>query len=129
MGKGISSFYIKQSVWFAFFKYILLSQSITNKFDFNLFWPLINVSSSELSCKVLAITAISSFTADAVQSSHLQQKSIKNDEIDGLKKEFYVSTQRATSLYQQLKAVHKKISTFKDKNNQLEVPDSYSKKF
>ena len=88
---------------------------MTNKPNSNPFRPLINASNLEYD--ISAITAVSSFAADAVQSS--QQGSAQNDEVDRLRGELHASMQRAASLRQQLEAARKEISALRDENNQL----------
>ncbi|KAF2193579.1 hypothetical protein K469DRAFT_691130 [Zopfia rhizophila CBS 207.26] len=80
IGKGISSFYVRQSVWFAFFKAILPSQIASNVLISNPFRSLIDVGHLEELHGILAVASTSQATAGCAQNSGSQPESTQNDE-------------------------------------------------
>jgi hypothetical protein len=56
IGMGISSFYVRQSVWFAFFERILPSQSVVHEPNVNPFRSLIDASNSTVSLEAIGMS-------------------------------------------------------------------------
>ncbi|KAF2185944.1 hypothetical protein K469DRAFT_687747 [Zopfia rhizophila CBS 207.26] len=127
IGKGISSFYVRQSVWFAFFEPTLPSQSVIHEPNSNPFRTLIGPSSSGQSHKISAITTICSIKEGPVQNLSPPPGGIQNNE--ARPKHEVDTAQSSASLLQQLADQREEIAILKNENNRLQALECQSKEY